>query len=98
MCLIKLRPKWICDTEQSHEYFLQKVLLMIKSSYLISGLIFLGVALWGSWFRRWGHEEFAFLLLTYLIVIIGIRLDELTEKISALQDQLTQIQNRHFRQ
>lgn len=71
---------------------------MFKSAYLISGLIFLGVSFCGSWFWRWGQEEFAFLLLLYLIVIVGIRLDELSDNINALRDQLTQIQNRHLHQ
>jgi len=71
---------------------------MVKSAYFISGLVFLGISFWGSWFLRWGQEEFAFLLLLYLVVIIGIRLDDLSDKINAIQDQLTKIQNRHFRQ
>ena len=71
---------------------------MVKSAYLISGLVFLGISFWGSWFWRWGQEEFAFLLLLYLIVIIGICLDELSDKINAIKDQLKQIQNRHFHQ
>lgn len=71
---------------------------MVKNAYLISGLFFLIVSFWGSWFWRWGQEEFAFLLLLYLIVIIGIRLDDMTDKINAIQDQLTQIQKRHFHQ
>jgi hypothetical protein len=71
---------------------------MFKSTYLISGLVFLGISFWGSWFWRWGQEEFAFLLLLYLIVIIGIRLDELLDKVNTIQDQLTQIKKRHFHQ
>jgi hypothetical protein len=43
-------------------------------------------------------ETFAFLLMTYLIIIIGIRLDEMSGRLMDIQEQLAQIQERQMRQ
>lgn len=69
-----------------------------KASYLISGILFLTIAYIGARYRHWGQEAFAFLLLTYLIVIMGIRLDELFSKLTEIQAQLTQLQEHRTRQ
>ena len=70
----------------------------LKVSYLVSGILFLVLAYIGGRYFSWSHEAFAFLLLTYLIVIIGIRLDELSCKLTDIQTQLTQIQERRTHQ
>ncbi len=74
------------------------MLKKIKVSYLVSGILFLVIAYIGGRYRRWGQEAFAFLLATYLIVIIGIRLDELSNKLSDIQAQLTELKERLTRQ
>ena len=74
------------------------MLKKIKASYLASGILFLVLAYVGSRYYHWSQEAFAFLLLTYLIVIIGIRLDELLYKLTEIQTQLTQLQERRTRQ
>jgi hypothetical protein len=69
-----------------------------KVSYLVSGILFLVLAYIGGHYLYWGQEVFAFLLLTYLIVVIGIRLDELSTKLTEIQAQLAQLQDRRMRQ
>ena len=69
-----------------------------KLSYLVSGILFLVLAYIGGRYCHWGREAFAFLLITYLIVIIGIRLDELSCKLTEIQAQLAQLQERRTRQ
>ena len=69
-----------------------------KASYLVSGILFLILAYAGGRYLYWGQEVFAFLLLTYLIVVIGIRLDELSVKLTEIQTQLAQLQERQTRQ
>ena len=74
------------------------MLKKFKASYLTSGILFLVLAYVGGRYRHWGQEAFAFLLLTYLIVIIGIRLDELSGKLTEIQTQLTQLQEHRIHQ
>lgn len=70
------------------------MLKKIKASYLVSGILFLVIAYIGGQYRHWGQEAFAFLLVTYLLVIIGIRLDELSSKLSDMQAQLAELKER----
>jgi hypothetical protein len=65
----------------------------MKMSYLVSGIFFLVIAYFGSRYLSWRPEAFAFLLITYLIVIIGIRLDEMSGRLSEIQEQLKKLQN-----
>lgn len=74
------------------------MLKKLKASYLASGILFLVLAYVGGRYRYWGQEAFAFLLLIYLIVIIGIKLDELSCKLTEVQTQLTQLQEYRIRQ
>lgn len=74
------------------------MLKKLKASYLASGILFLVLAYVGGRYRHWGQEAFTFLLLTYLIVIIGIKLDELSCKLTAIQAQLTQLQEHRIHQ
>jgi membrane protease YdiL (CAAX protease family) len=68
------------------------MLKKLKVSYLASGILFLMLAYVGGRYRNWGQEAFAFLLLIYLVVIIGIKLDELSCRLTEIQAQLTQQQ------
>jgi hypothetical protein len=70
----------------------------IKMSYLISGISFLVIAFVGGRYLFWRQEAFAFLLITYLIVVIGIRLDEIVGRLNEIQAQLTQLRDRQTRQ
>jgi hypothetical protein len=82
-------------------HLIRNVIFMIKKmkeSYLVSGILFLVLAYVGGRFRGWGKEEFAFLLLVYLIVIIGIRLDEMWVKLSAIETRLADREERRFRE
>lgn len=66
----------------------------LKMSYLVSGVLFLIIACLGGFFLSWPMEAFAFLLVTYLVVIIGIRLDEISGRLIDIQEQLAQLQER----
>ena len=66
----------------------------IRISYFVSGISFLVIAYIGGRYLLWRQEAFAFLLVTYLIVVIGIRLDEISARLSEIQALLTQLQER----
>jgi uncharacterized membrane protein len=74
------------------------MLKKIKMSYLVSGVLFLVIAYLGGVYLSWRMEAFAFLLVTYLIIIIGIRLDEMSGRLMDIQEQLAQIEERQMRQ
>jgi membrane protein DedA with SNARE-associated domain len=67
-------------------------------SYLISGILFLVIGYLGGRYFSWPLEAFAFLLLTYLIVIIGIRLDEIAGRLADIQYKLSRLQERRMGQ
>lgn len=70
----------------------------IKMSYLVSGVLFIVIAYLGGYYLSWRMEAFAFLLVTYLIIVIGIRLDEMSGRLIDIQDQLAKLQKRQMRQ
>ena len=54
---------------------------IIDRPYLFTSIIFLIVMIFGWRFLYWQEENFAFLLLLYFIVTLGIRLDDISRKI-----------------
>ena len=70
----------------------------IKISYLVSGILFLIIAYLGGRYLSWRMEAFAFLLITYLIIIIGIRLDEISGRLVDIQTQLAKLQESRMHQ
>ena len=54
---------------------------IIDRPYIITSIIFLIVIIFGWRFLYWQEENFAFLLLLYFIVTLGIRLDDISRKI-----------------
>jgi hypothetical protein len=53
--------------------------------YVATGLVFLGLAIVGVNLFGWYRHELELLLLLYVIAILGIRLDEISRKIGAIQ-------------
>jgi len=51
--------------------------------YLLTSTIFLAIILFGWHILYWRWENFAFLLLLYFIVTLGIRLDDISKKIGS---------------
>jgi len=51
--------------------------------YLVTSAIFLIIMIFGWQFLYWQEENFAFLLLLYFIVTLGIRLDDISHKIGS---------------
>ena len=51
--------------------------------YLLTSAIFLAIILFGWRVLYWRWENFAFLLLLYFIVTLGIRLDDISKKIGS---------------
>ncbi len=66
----------------------------LKISYLFTGVLFLVVAYAGCRYRQWGFEELAFLLLVYLVVAIGIRIDALHAQLVEIQEQIASFRDR----
>ena len=54
---------------------------IIDRPYAFTSIIFLIVMAFGWRFLYWQEENFAFLLLLYFIVTLGIRLDDISRKI-----------------
>jgi len=57
--------------------------------YLVTSAIFLIIMIFGWQFLYWQEENFAFLLLLYFIVTLGIRLDDISRKIGSLTETVT---------
>jgi hypothetical protein len=51
--------------------------------YLVTSAIFLVIMIIGWQILYWQAEDFTFLLLLYLIVTLGIRLDDISRKIGS---------------
>ena len=54
---------------------------IIDRPYIFTSIIFLIVMVFGWRFLYWQEDNFAFLLLLYFIVTLGIRLDDISRKI-----------------
>ena len=54
---------------------------IIDRPYVFTSIIFLMVMIFGWRILYWQEENFAFLLLLYFIVTLGIRLDDISRKI-----------------
>ena len=54
---------------------------IIDRPYIFTSIIFLIIILFGWRFLYWQEDNFAFLLLLYFIVTLGIRLDDISRKI-----------------
>jgi hypothetical protein len=54
---------------------------IIDRPYIFTSIIFLIVIIFGWRFLYWQEENFAFILLLYFIVTLGIRLDDISRKI-----------------
>ena len=63
-----------------------------RHPYLIVSILFLGMALFGIFFSDWGEERIAFLLLLYLIVAIGIRIDDVVRILEDRSDYEVELQ------
>ncbi len=63
--------------------------------YAISGAIFLAIILGGFYFFYWRETELAFAVLLYLLVTMGIRLDEISRQLGSFHDRPTRIPDDH---
>ena len=54
---------------------------IVDHPYFLTSAVFLVILFVGWRFLYWREENFAFLLLLYLIVTLGIRLDDISRKI-----------------
>jgi len=53
----------------------------MKNPYSLTTAIFVIIAIAGAWFLNWRDENFAFILMLYFIVTLGIKLDEIAGQI-----------------
>ena len=61
---------------------------IIDRPYIFTSIIFFIIIIFGWRFLYWQEENFAFLLLLYFIVTLGIRLDDISRKIGGGAVQL----------
>ncbi|UCF95212.1 MAG: hypothetical protein JSW39_14030 [Desulfobacterales bacterium] len=54
---------------------------LYEHPYLSTSIVFLAIIIFGWHFLYWKEDNFAFLLLLYFIVTLGIRLDDISKKI-----------------
>jgi hypothetical protein len=59
--------------------------------YFVTSVIFLGIIAFGGLVLHWPEDYFAFALLLYLIVTLGIRLDDISRQIGSSFGRPTQI-------
>jgi hypothetical protein len=59
---------------------------VVNHPYFLTSVIFLFILLVGWQVLYWREENFAFILLLYLIVTLGIRLDDISHKIGTRSD------------
>ena len=62
---------------------------IIDRPYIFTSIIFLIIMIFGWRFLYWQEEDYAFLLLLYFIVTLGIRLDDISNKIGGGAVKLT---------
>jgi len=62
---------------------------IVDRPYIFTSIIFLIIIIFGWRFLYWQEEDFAFLLLLYFIVTLGIRLDDISRKIGGGAIKLT---------
>ena len=53
----------------------------MKNPYSLTTAIFVIIAIIGAWLLNWRDENFAFILLLYFIITLGIKLDEIAGQI-----------------
>lgn len=53
---------------------------LLKDPYATSALVLMASAWLGAWIWGWGPLVFAYFLLLYFIVALGVRLDEITDQ------------------
>ncbi len=51
--------------------------------YAITNIVFVLIGLLGGWYQGWDGTTLAFVLGLYLVVIIGIRLDDIQQQIAS---------------
>jgi hypothetical protein len=61
---------------------------IIDRPYIFTSIIFLIIMIFGWRFLYWREENYAFLLLLYFIVTLGIRLDDISRKIGGVAVKL----------
>ena len=56
---------------------------ILDHPYAVTSIVFIAIGVFGGWYQGWDGTTLAFVLGLYLVVIIGIRLDELQQQVDA---------------
>lgn len=56
--------------------------------YAITNIAFILIGIFGGWYQDWDATTLSFLLGLYLVVVIGIRLDDIQKQIGTAQQAL----------
>jgi len=59
-----------------------------KRPYLVAALFFLALIVIGGWVWQWRETELSYLVLLYLVVIVGIRLDHISDQLDQLDQKV----------
>ncbi len=54
---------------------------ILDHPYAITNIVFIAIGIFGGWYQGWDGTTLAFVLGLYLVVVIGIRLDELQQQV-----------------
>ena len=65
--------------------------------YFLTSAVFLVILYVGWRMLYWGEETFAFILLLYFIVTLGIRLDDISRQLGIGQTDATSLADKHDR-
>jgi hypothetical protein len=55
---------------------------ILEHPYAVTNIVFVLIGLFGGWYQRWDGTTLAFVLGLYLVVIIGIRLDDIQQQVT----------------
>ena len=66
-------------------------LKLVNDPYIATSLVFFILLIAGVFLFGWGERNFAYTLLLYFIVILGIRLDDITRQLAAANERLDRL-------
>jgi dolichol kinase len=62
--------------------------LKLSYAYIITVVIFLAILVFGTYILNWGQTHYAFVLIIFFLVLLGIRLDEIAQQIREVKTLL----------
>ena len=60
----------------------------LSFAYIATIVVFVLILLFGTFYLNWGQSHYAFALITFSLVLIGIRLDEIAQHLRDVKARL----------